>query len=173
MPENIREHGHMLGFYIDTTPKLIQDGHRPPAESFKNFLQASSAFIEKTKQEPSNHILVEEIRKAGDASTCHKTFIEEQITAIKNFALISNLSYANIASQRAARNAATGVPSRISTPPPSYNKVNKIIIKLDDKDSARAFSHQSPKNILQDINHYLQAKNISYTYICEAQKLKS
>ncbi len=100
---NIREHGHMLGLYIDTTLKLIQDGHRPPAESFKNFLQASSAFIEKTKQEPNNHVLLEEIRKAADASIRRETFIEEQITAIKNSAPTSNISYANIASQGAAK----------------------------------------------------------------------
>ena len=98
MSENTCKHGHILGLYIDTTLKLIQDGHRPPAESFKSFLQASSTFIEKTKQEPNNHVLFEEIRKAAIASTRHKTFIKEQITAIKNSAPTSNLSYANVAS---------------------------------------------------------------------------
>ncbi len=155
----------MLRLYIVTTLKLIQDGNKPPAESFKNFFQASSVFIRKTKQEFSKHVFLEEIRKAAEVSTCRETFIEKQIKAIKNSAPTSNLSYTNIASQREARKAANGVLPHISTFPPSYNKANEIIIKLDDKDIARAFSTQSPKNILQDINHYLQAKNISNTDI--------
>ncbi|WP_375449372.1 hypothetical protein [uncultured Nostoc sp.] len=141
--------------------------------SFRSFLQASSAFIEKTKQEPNNHVLLEEIRKAADASTRCETFIEEQITAIKNSAPTSNLLYANVASQGAARKAAAGISLPITTPPPSYNKVNKIIIKLDDKDSAQALSTQSSENILRDINHYLQVKGISHTDIRTARKLKS
>ncbi len=165
MPENTCENSHILGLYIDTTLKLIQDGYGPLAESSKNFLQASSAFIEKTKQEPSNHVLLKQIRKTADASTNRKTFIEEQITTIKNSAPTSNLSYANITSQGAAKTAASGFTMPINTPPPSYNKANKIIIKLDDKDSDRAFNTQSPKNILRDINHYLQAKSISHTDI--------
>ena len=173
MPENTREHSHMLGLYIDTTLKLIQDGHRPPAKSFKSFLQALSTFIEKTKQEPNNHVLLEEIRKAADASMRRETFIEKQITTIKNSAPNSNLSYANVASQVAAKKAAAGISLPITTPLPSYNKVNEIIIKLDDKNSAQTLSTQSSENILRDINHYLQVKGISHTDICTARKFRN
>lgn len=54
-----------------------------------------------------------------------------------------------------------------------YNKAHKIVIKLNNKDSATVFSTLSPKNILRDINHYLHAKNISHTDFRVAQKLKS
>lgn len=141
MPENTREHGHILGLYIDSTLKLIQDGHKPPAESFKGFLQASSAFIEKTRQGPSNHDILEEVRKTTDASARRETFIEEQIIAMKNSGTTSNPSYANIASQGAAKKATTGVffPATPSSTP-AFNKVNKIIIKLDDKDSTQVLN---------------------------------
>lgn len=59
MPENTREYGHMLGLYTDSTLKLIQDGHQPPAKNFKSFPQASSALIKNNKQEPKNHLLPE------------------------------------------------------------------------------------------------------------------
>ena len=173
MPEKTREHGHMLGLYIGITLSLINDGHKPPAESFRSFLQASLAFIEKTKQEPNNHVLLEEIRKAADASIRRKTFIEEQITAIKNSKPTSNQSYANVASQGAARKSATGIPPSVNPISPPYNKANEIVIKLNDKDSTTALSTQSPENTLRDINHYLQAKNISHTDIRAARKLKS
>lgn len=151
------------GLYIDTTLKLIQGGHKPPGKSFKSFLQTSSAFIEKVKQGPTNHDIFEEIRKAADASTRRETFIEEQIIAIKNSSPISNLSYANVASQGANRKATAGISfSATTTPTPAFNKANEIIIKIDDKDSTRT---QSPENIVRDINHYLQAKNISNTNI--------
>ncbi len=174
MPEHICEHGHMLGLYIDTTLKLIQGGHKPPGESFKSFLQASSAFIEKVKQGPTNHDIFEEIRKAANASTRRETFIEEQIIAIKNSSPISNLSYANVASQGANRKATAGISfSATTAPTPAFNKANEIIIKIDDKDSTRTLNTQSPENIVRDINHYLQAKNISNTNIRAARKLKS
>ncbi len=98
LAKNTCKHSHVLGLYIDTIFKLIQDGYRPPDESFKNFVQASSAFMEKTKQQFSNQILLEEIRKSAYTSTSCETFIEDKITAIKNSALISYPSYAKIAS---------------------------------------------------------------------------
>ena len=130
-------------------------------------------FIEKTKQEPNNHVLLEEIQKAADASTRCKTFIEEKIIAIKNSAPTSKLLYANVASQGAARKAAAGISLPITTPPPSYNKANKIIIKLNDKNNAQALSTQSSENILRDINHYLQVKGISQIDIHAARKFRS
>lgn len=39
MPENIREHGHMLGLYIDTNLKLIQDGRKPLLRDLKAFFK--------------------------------------------------------------------------------------------------------------------------------------
>lgn len=51
----------MLGLYIDTTFMFIQDGYKPLAESFENFFQALSMFIEKTKYKPNNHILFKKI----------------------------------------------------------------------------------------------------------------
>lgn len=38
MQDNTCEHGHILGMYIDTTLSLMEDGHEPPAETFKAFL---------------------------------------------------------------------------------------------------------------------------------------
>lgn len=87
---------------IDATLDFVQNGPKPSLESFRSLLQASIAFIEKIKQESNNHALLEEIRKAADASMRWKTFIEEQIIDMKNFALTSNLLYSKIASQGAA-----------------------------------------------------------------------
>lgn len=173
MPKNIREHGHLLGLYIGTTLNLINNGHKPPADSFRSFLQASQAFIEKTKQEPNNHVLLDEIRKAPDASARRETFIEEQITVMKNSTPASKPTYANIASQGATRKSTSGISSSVNPISAPYNKANEIVIKLNDKDSVIAFSIQSSENILRDINHYLQTKNISHTDIRAAQKLKS
>lgn len=77
IPKNAHEHGHMLGLYIDNTLKLIQDRYKYLAESFKNFFQASSAFIKKTRQELSNHNILKEVRMAADMSTRYKIFFEE------------------------------------------------------------------------------------------------
>lgn len=57
--------------------------------------------------------------------------------------------------------------------PNSYNKAHKIIIKLNDKSAARALDHQSPKDIVENINQYVKSKNITDTDIRAAQKLKS
>lgn len=173
MPENIREHGHLLGLYINTTLNLINNGYKPPPDSFRSLLQASQAFIEKTKYEPNNHVLLDEIQKAADASARRETFMKEQITAIKNSSPTTKQSYADITSRGAAQKATTGVPFTTNSNSPPYNKANEIVIKLNDKDSVTALSNQSPENILQDINHFLQAKNISHTEIRAAQKLKS
>lgn len=164
----------MLGLYIDSTLKLNQDRHKPLAKSFKSFLQALSAFKKKTRQGPSNHNILEEVRKAADASTHRETFIEEQIIAMKNSAITSNPSYANIASQGAAQKATTRISFPATpSPTPAFNKANKIIIKLDDKDSTQALNTQSSENIVRDINYYLHAKNISHTSIRAARKLKT
>ena len=84
MLENIRGHGHLPRLYINTTLNLINDGYKPPPDRFRSFLQALQAFIEKTKLEPNNHMLLDKIWKAPNASADRKTFIKEQITAIKN-----------------------------------------------------------------------------------------
>ncbi len=173
MPENTREHGHLLGLYIGTTLSLINNGHKPPADSFRSFLQASQAFIDKTKQEPNNHVLLDEIRKAADASARRETFIEEQITVIKNSTPTSKPTYANVASQGATWKSTSGISSSANPISAPYNKANEIVIKLNDKNSVTALSTQSPENILRDINHYLQAKNISHTDLRAARKLKS
>ncbi len=121
MPENIREHGHLLGLYINTTLNLVDEGYKPPPDSFRSFLQASQAFIEKTKHEPNNHVLLDEIRKAADASARRETFIEEQITAIKNASPITKQSYADITSRGAAQKATTKAPFTTNSNSPPYN----------------------------------------------------
>lgn len=69
-------------------------------------------------------------------STHPKTFVEEQIIAIKNSSPISNLLYTNVASQKANRKAIAKISFLATTPLIStFNKANKIIIKIDDKDS--------------------------------------
>lgn len=108
MLENTPEHGHLLGLYIGTTLNFINDGHKPPANSFRSFLQASQAFIEKTLQEPNNHVLLEEIRKAASQNIYQRT-----ITAIKNSTPTSKQSYADVASQGAARKSTSGIPPSV------------------------------------------------------------
>lgn len=54
-----------------------------------------------------------------------------------------------------------------------YNKVNKIMIQLNNKISTSALSIQSSKNLLYIINHYLQAKNINIILIYITKKLKT
>ena len=66
MPDNIREYGHILGRYIDTTLALMADGHKPLNETVKSFFQATLTFITKTKKELNNQTILEEIQKAAD-----------------------------------------------------------------------------------------------------------
>lgn len=101
MSENMCEHSHLLGLYIVTILSLINNGHKPLTNSFRSFLQVSKAFIDKAKQESNNHILLDKIRKAIDASAHCKIFIKEQITVIKNSIPTSKLTYTNVASQGA------------------------------------------------------------------------
>ena len=174
MPDNTREHGHMLGMYIDTTLALMADGHKPPMETFKAFLQATLTFITKTKQEPNNQTILEEIQKAADASSRRESYIEEQITAIKNApAIAGRASYAAIASRSATTPGISYPPIGSAAFTSSYNKANKIIIKLNDKDAARALDSQSTENIVESINQYVKTKNIMDTDIRAARKLKS
>lgn len=81
--------------------------------------------------------------------------------------------YANVVSQGATWKSTSGISSFVNPISAPYNKANEIVIKLNDKDSIIALSTQSPKNILRDIHHYLQAKNISHTDLHAAWKLKS
>lgn len=66
--DNTREHGRMLGMYIDTILALIDEGHKPPSDTLKTLFQATLAFITKTKEESNNQTILDEIRKAADAS---------------------------------------------------------------------------------------------------------
>ncbi len=97
--ENTREHRLIFGIYIDTTLALIDEGHKPPPDTLKVLFQARLTFITKTKEEPNNQTILNEIQKTADASFRHESYIEEQIIAIKNApAMTRKASYATIAS---------------------------------------------------------------------------
>ena len=65
--DNIRKHGLILGMYIDTTLALMDEGHKPPSDTFKAIFQATLTFITKTKNEPNNQTILDKIQKAADA----------------------------------------------------------------------------------------------------------
>lgn len=54
-----------------------------------------------------------------------------------------------------------------------YNKANKIILKLNNKDAAQALDSQSIEDIVESINQYIKTKNFTDTNIQAACKLKS
>lgn len=82
-------------------------------------------------------------------STCHKTFIEKQIIVIKNLSLISNLLYVNIVSPRLKTKAITKIIFSITmTSIQAFNKVNTIIIKIDNKNNIWMFNTKFFKNIV-------------------------
>lgn len=66
--DNKRENGLMLGMYIDTTPAIMDEGHKPSPDTFKAFFQATLTFITKTKEEPNNQTILDEIQKAADTT---------------------------------------------------------------------------------------------------------
>ncbi len=168
--DNTREHGPMLGMYIDTTLALMDEGHKPPSDTLKALFQATLMFITKTKKEPNNQTILDEIQKAADASFRRKSHIEKQIVAIKN---APAMTYATIASRGATAAKTSSIPSTNAPFPNSYNKAHEIIIKLNDKSAARALDSQSPKDIVESINQYMKTKNITDTDIRVARKLKS
>ncbi len=105
--DHTREHGLMLSMYIDTTLALMDEGHKPPPNTLKASFQATLTFITKTKEEPNNQTILDEIQKAADASFRRESYIEEQIIAIKNApANTGKASYVMITS-RGATGAAT------------------------------------------------------------------
>ncbi len=132
--DNLREHGLMLGMYIDTTLALMDKGHKPPPNTLKALFQATLTFITKTKEEPNNQTILDKIQKTADASFRHESYIEEQIIAIENApAMTGKASYATIAS-RGATAAGTSPLSPTNAPFSNSNsKANEIIIKLNDK----------------------------------------
>ena len=96
----------------------------------------------------------------------HKSYIEEQITAIKNASAIARrASYAVIALQSVTMPEIfypfIGSTAFINL----YNKTKKIIIKLNNKDEARTLNSQSTKDIVESINQYVKTKNITDTDI--------
>ena len=66
--DNTREHGLMLGIYIDTTLALMEEGHKSSSDTLKALSQAMLTFIAKTKEEPNNQTILDKIQKAADAS---------------------------------------------------------------------------------------------------------
>ncbi len=135
--DNIRVHGLMLGIYIDTTLFLMNKGHKPLSDTFKVLFQAILTFITKTKEEPNNQTILDEIQKAADASFRRESYIEEQIIAIENTpAMTRKASYATIASQGATAEGTSLLPPINAPFSNPYSKANKIIIKLNDKSAA-------------------------------------
>ena len=127
----------MLGIYIDITLVLIANGYKPLIETFKIFFQTTLTFITKTKQEPNNQIILKKIQKAADVSLQCKSYIKEQITATKNApAIAGKASYTAITLQSATTPGISYLPTGSAVFTSSYNKANKIIIKLNDKNAA-------------------------------------
>ncbi len=164
----------MLSIYIDTTLALMDEGHKPPPDTLKALFQAILTFITKTKEQPNNQTILDEIQKAADASFRRESYIEEQIIAIKNApAMTKKASYATIVSRDATAAGTSPLPPTNTPFSNSYSKVNKIIIKLNDKSAAQALDSQSPEDIVEGINQYVKKKNITDTDIRAARKLKS
>ncbi len=171
---NTCEHGLILGMYIDTTLAFMDEGHKPPLDTIKALFQATLTFITKTKEEPNNQTILNEIQKAVTATFRHESYIEEQIIAIKNApAMTKKASYATIASRGATAARTSSLPPTNASFSNSYSKANKIIIKLNDKSEARALDSQFPKDIVESVNQYVKTKNITDMDIRAARKLKS
>ncbi len=164
----------MLGMYIDTTFALMNEGHKPPPDILKPLFPATLTFITKTKEEPNNQTILDEIQKVSDASFRHESYIEEQIIAIENApAMTGKASYATIASRGATAAGTSPLPPTNASFSNSYSKANEIILKLIDKSAARALDSQSPENIVESINQYVKTKNITDTDIRASRKLKN
>ena len=135
--DNIREHSLMLGMYIDTTLALMDKSHKPPSNTLKAIFQATLTFITKTKEEPNNQTILDEIQKAAHASFRRKSHIEEQIVAMKNApAIRGKASYATIASRGTTAAGNSLLPPTNASFPNSYSKAHEIIIKFNDKSAA-------------------------------------
>ncbi len=71
-----------------------------------------------------------------------KIFIKKQIIAIKNSTPTSNLTYANITSQETIWKSTFEILLSINPISVYYKKANKIIMKINNKNSDIAFSPQ-------------------------------
>lgn len=141
MPKNIHKHDYLLGLYINTILNLINDRYKFPPDSFQSFLQVLQAFIEKTKHEFNNHVVLDKIQKAANMSAYCEIFIKEQITTIKNSSPTINQLYVNIVFRSTAQKAITEISFTTNSNSSFYNKANEIVIKLNDKNSVIAFSN--------------------------------
>lgn len=127
----------MFGIYIDTTLAFRANSYKPPIETFEAFLQATLIFITKIKQEPNNQTILEKIQKVADASLQYKSYIKEQITAIKNApAIAKRASYTAIVLQSATTLGISYLFTGNTVFTSLCNKANKIIIKFNNKDVA-------------------------------------
>ena len=65
------------------------------------------------------------------------------------------------------------IADNAKTPPPLYNKNNKIVVKLHDATSAEEMKKQAPEEVAHRIDAYLAENNIMATKLHAAQTLPS
>lgn len=101
------------------------------------------------------------IQKVVDTSLQYKSYIKKQIIIIKNtLAIVGRVFYIVIILQSVIILEISYLSSGSITFTNLYNKVNKIIIKLNNKDVAQVLNSKSIENIMESINQYVKIKNI-------------
>lgn len=80
--DNTREHGFMLGMYIDTTLALMDEGHKTPSDTLKALFQTTLTFITKTKEGPNEPQHVDSITTNILMNMRYKNLVPQQVISL-------------------------------------------------------------------------------------------
>ncbi|KAF6238672.1 hypothetical protein HO173_003178 [Letharia columbiana] len=180
---DFKEHAFMLKLSMNTMLKMIDEGQKPPMDEVAAALRAAVAFAERANDEPKIQTVLDEVRKLAIDSSNRDSNMEEKITHIKHQAasLGSNTSAASYASVLGRSSTSSSTTGGIPIVPPAmpkqgqapYNKLNEIIVKLQDETASKALEGKTPSEMTMMVNGYIKSTDTTRKPVRTARRLAS
>lgn len=173
----------MLKLSMHTMLKMIDEDQKPGKNEVVAALRAAVAFAEKAIEEPKIQTVLDEVRKLAIDSSNRDTQMEEKITHIKHQATSlgsspSIASYASVLSRSSTGSSTSGGASIMPPAMPKqgqapYNKLNEIMVKLQDDTASKALKGKTPIEMTAMVNDFIKSMNTTRKPIRAAKRLGS
>ncbi len=179
---DFKEHAIMLKLSMQTMLKMIDEDQRPGKQEVVAALRAATVFAERAIEEPKIQTVLDEVRKLAIDSSTRDHDMEEKITHIKHQAASLGsspaVSYASILGRSSnAPSTTAGVPIMPPAMPKQgqtpYNKLNEIIVKLQDETANKALEGKTPSEMTALVNNFIKSTEPTRKPIRAARRLGS
>ncbi len=173
----------MLKLSMHTMVKMIDEDQKPGKQDMVAALRAATVFVERAIEEPKIQTVLDEVRKLATDSSNRDFSIDEKITHIKHQAASlgsspSTASYASVLGRSSTASSTTGgvpiippaMPKQGQAP---YNKLNEIIVKLQDETANKALEGKTPSAMTTMVNDFIKSTDTTRKPIRTARRLGS